>query len=85
MGKKYLQIILIGFYVLWAELWGLESVRIQFLLIFGKNWKVSELESVRIGKCQNWEVSELGSVRIFRFFKYGANDVLVTIVILTMA
>ena len=47
----------------------LESVRIQFLPIlddFGKcqNWKVSELESVRIGKCQNRKVSELESVRI---------------------
>ena len=31
---------------------------------FGRNWKVSELESVRIGKCQNWKVSELESVRI---------------------
>ena len=39
---------------------------------FGRNWEVSELESVRIGKCQNpffahfgrnWEVSELESVR----------------------
>ena len=37
------------------------------------DWKVSELESVRIhflpileeiGKCQNWKVSELESVRI---------------------
>ena len=57
-----------------------ESVRI------GKcqNWKVSELESVRIGKCQNWKVSELESVRIFRFFKYQANDALVTIVTQTM-
>ena len=53
--------------ILWARIWiyyrilsmgGLESVRIQFLLIFGRNWKVSELESVRIGKCQNWKVSE---------------------------
>ena len=65
----------------------LESVRIQFLPIlkeigkcqnsifahFERNWKVSELESVRIGKCQNpifahferhWKVSELESVRI---------------------
>ena len=32
--------------------------------IFLQNWKVSELESVRIGKCQNWKVSELESVRI---------------------
>ena len=55
----------------------LESVRI------GKcqNWKVSESESVRIGKCQNWTVSELESVRIFRFFKCGANDAWVSIVI----
>ena len=62
----------------------LESIRIQFLPILeeiGKclNWKVSELESVRIesvriGKCQNWKVSESESVRIFRFFKYQAND-----------
>ena len=29
-----------------------------------QNWKVSELESVRIGKCQNWKVPELESVRI---------------------
>ena len=58
-----------------------ESVRIGK----GQNWKVSELESVRIGKCQNWKVSELESVRIFRFFKYQANDGLVTIVIQTMA
>ena len=32
--------------------------------IFMPNWKVSESESVRIGKCQNWKVSELESVRI---------------------
>ena len=58
-----------------------ESVRI------GKcqNWKVSELESVTIGKCQNRKVSELESVKIFRFFKSGANDAWVTIVIQTMA
>ena len=43
-----------------------------------QNWKVSELESVRIRKCQNWKVSALESVRIFRFFKYGANDAWVT-------
>ena len=47
----------------------LESVRIQFLPILEEirkceNWKVSELESVRIGKCQNWKVSELESVRV---------------------
>ena len=47
----------------------LDSVRIQFLPILeevGKclNWKVSELESVRVGKCQNWKVSESESVRI---------------------
>ena len=29
-----------------------------------QNWKVSALESVRIGKCQNWKVSELEGVRI---------------------
>ena len=58
-----------------------ESVRI------GKcqNWKVSESESVRIGKCQNRKVSELESVRIFRFFKYGANDAWVIVVIQIMA
>ena len=28
------------------------------------DWKVSELESVRIRKCQNWNVSESESVRI---------------------
>ena len=49
-----------------------------------QNWKVSESESVRIGKCQNQKVSELESVRIFRFFKYGANDAYVTIVMQTM-
>ena len=32
--------------------------------IFSPNWKVSELESVRMGKCQNWKVSELESVRM---------------------
>ena len=47
----------------------LESVGIQFLPILeeiGKcqNWKVSELESVRIGKCQNRKVSDSESVRI---------------------
>ena len=40
----------------------LESVRIHFLPILeeigkGQNRKVSELESVRIGKCQNRKVS----------------------------
>ena len=69
----------------------LEIVRIHFLPILmklksvrigkGQNWKVLELESVRIGKCQNWKVSELESVKIFRFFKYGANDAYVTIVL----
>ena len=56
-------------------------------VIIGKcqNWKVSELESVIIGNCQNWKVSELESVRIFRFFKFGANDAWVTVVIQTMA
>ena len=49
-----------------------------------QNWKVSELESVKIGKCQNRKVSELESVRIFRFFKYGANYAYVTIVMQTM-
>ena len=29
-----------------------------------QDWKVSELVSVRIGKCQKWNVSELESVRI---------------------
>ena len=32
--------------------------------VFLRDWKVSELESVRIGACQNWSVSELESVRI---------------------
>ena len=32
---------------------------------FGRNWKMSEVESVRIGKCQNWKVSELESVKFF--------------------
>ena len=57
---------LLGFFLLIQQsrkksvkLGGLESVRIHFLPILeeiGKcqNWKVSELESVRIGKCQNW-------------------------------
>ena len=31
---------------------------------FERNFKVSELENVRIGKCQNLKVSELESVRI---------------------
>ena len=35
--------------------------------IFLQNWKVSESESVRIGKCQNWKVSELESVRIGKY------------------
>ena len=30
---------------------------------FGRNWNVSESESVRIGKCQNRKVSELENVR----------------------
>ena len=46
---------------------------------------MSELESVRIGKCQNWKASELESVRIFRFFECGVNDAWVTIVIQIMA
>ena len=54
----------------------LESVRMHFS---------SKLESVRIGNCQNWKLSELESIRIFRFFKYGANDACVTIVIQTLA
>ena len=29
-----------------------------------QNWKVSELQSVKIGKCQDWKVSELESIRI---------------------
>ena len=38
------------------------------LPLFGwKDWKVSELESVRIDKCQNWKVSELESVKIEKF------------------
>ena len=48
----------------------LESVRIQFLPI---------LEEIR--KCQNWKVSELEIVRIFILYKYVANDAWVTIVI----
>ena len=35
-----------------------------------QNWKVSELESVRIGQCQNWKVSELENVRIGKCQKY---------------
>ena len=46
----------------------LENVRIEkcvnsFFAQFEQNWKGSELESVRIGKCQNRKVSELESVR----------------------
>ena len=41
----------------------LERVRIHFLPILSKNWKVSALESVRIGKFQNQKVSESESVR----------------------
>ena len=39
---------------------------ISFFMVpkLSRDWKVSELESVRIGKCQNWKVSELESVRI---------------------
>ena len=29
-----------------------------FFALFEQNWRVSDLESVRIGKCQNWKVSE---------------------------
>ena len=53
-----------------CRVWGgLESVRVgkchnPFFAHFGRNWKVSGLKSVRIGKCQNWKVSELESVRI---------------------
>ena len=81
--------------------WGIGKCQNPFFAHFGRNWKVSELERVRIGKCQNWKVSELESVRIgkcqnrkvselesvriFRFFKYGANDAYVTIVMQTMA
>ena len=47
---------------------GLESVRIgkcqnPFFAHFGRNWKVSESESVRIEKCQNRKVSESKSER----------------------
>ena len=40
----------------------LESEIIQFFHFLEEiekfqNWEVSELESVRIGKCQNWKVS----------------------------
>ena len=54
----------------------LESVRIgkRQNAFFLQNWKVSEPESVRTGKCQNWKVSESESVTIFRFFKYQVND-----------
>ena len=49
----------------------LESVRIHFFAHFEQNWKVSELESVRIRvselesvrTCFDWKVSELESVR----------------------
>ena len=50
-----------------------------------QNLKVLEFKSFRIGKCQNWKVFELERVRISRLLKYGANDVWVTILIQTMA
>ena len=48
----------------------LECVRIRSLPLFEEigncqNWKVSELENVRVGKCQNWKLSESESVRIW--------------------
>ena len=44
----------------------LENVRMHCSskFVMCQNWKVSELESVRIGKCHNWKVSELDGVRI---------------------
>ena len=50
-----------------------------------RDWKVSELESVRIGKCQNafffkfgicqnWKVSELQSVRIAKFQNWKVSE-----------
>ena len=81
--------------------WGIGKCQNPIFAHFERNWKVSELESVRIGKCQNRKVSELESVRIgkcqnrkvselesvriFRFFKYQANDAEVTILIQIMA
>ena len=62
---------------------------ILFLLeklgILCRDWKVSELESVRIGKCQNafffkigkcqnWKVSELESVRIGKCQNWKVSD-----------
>ena len=80
----YSKTLIDGLYDVWSGDWKvseLESVRI------GKcqNWKVSEWKSVRVGKCHNRKMSELESVRILRFFKYGANDAYVTIVMQTMA
>ena len=37
-----------------------------------QNWKLSELEIVRIGVCQNWNLSELEFVRILTRAKYRA-------------
>ena len=42
--------------------------------IFLQNWKVSESESVRIGKCQNRKVSELESVRIGKCQNWKASE-----------
>ena len=48
-----------------------------------QNWKVSELESVRIqflpilkeiGKCQNWKVSESESARIGKFQNWEVSE-----------
>ena len=43
---------------------GRKYLRGRRLINFGRNWKVSKLESVRIGKCQNRKVSKSESVRI---------------------
>ena len=66
--------------IFWLDLLGgLESVRIgkcqnPFFAHFGRNWKVTELESVRIGKCQNWKGSELESVRIGKFQNWKVSE-----------
>ena len=39
-----------------------------------QNWKVSELESVRIGKCQNWKVPELESVGIGKCLNWKMSE-----------
>ena len=47
----------------------------MFESIFSPDGKVSELESVRIGKCQNWKVSELEIVRIGKYHNWKVSDV----------